>query len=152
MQATGELVLRKSVTVAVPPERAFEIFTAGMTGWWPLRTHSVGEENSETVTIEPFVGGRFYERTRDGEEHDWGTVTAWEPPARFACTWHPGYDPSEAQDLDVRFVPDGSGARVELVHTGWERRGARAEEMHAGYDTGWDYVFVELYGGAAEAA
>jgi hypothetical protein len=96
--------------------------------------------------LERLVGGRFCARTRDGEEHDWGTVTAWEPPARFACTWHPGYDPSEAQDLEVSFVPDGSGTRVELVHTGWERRGAEAAEKFANYGSagGWDYTLAEF--------
>ncbi len=149
MQATGELVLRKSVTVSVTPERAFEIFTAGVATWWPLRTHSVGEELAETVVIEPREGGRFYERTRGGDEHEWGVVTAWGPPALFACTWHPGYAPEEAQDLEVRFVPDGTGTRVELVHTGWERRGDAGGTMMERYDSGWDYVVGELYAGAA---
>jgi hypothetical protein len=69
-------------------------------------------------------------------------VTAWEPPARFACTWHPGYDPSEGQDLDVTFVADGDGTRVELMHTGWERRGASAAEKFASYDSrgGWELI------------
>jgi len=137
MQTTGELVVRKAVSVFVGPERAFEIFTARIATWWPLRTHSVGEEDATDVTIEPREGGRFYETTRDGAEHEWGTVTAWEPPGRFACTWHPGYSPDEAQDLEVRFLPDGQGTRVELTHTGFERRGAKAARMTEAYNSGW---------------
>jgi uncharacterized protein YndB with AHSA1/START domain len=149
MQTTGELEVRKTLTLAVTPERAFEVFTAGVATWWPLRTHSVAEENAETVIIEPKLGGRFYERAVNGTEHEWGVVTAWEPPGRFACTWHPGYAEAEAQDVDVRFVPDGDGTRVELVHTGWERRGDKGRRMAEEYDSGWDYVFGELYAGAA---
>ena len=140
MQTTGELVIRKAVNVAVPPERAFETFTAGIATWWPLPTHSVGGEDSATVAIERREGGRVYETTRDGTEHEWGVVTAWNPPRRFACTWHPGYSPDEAQDLDVLFVADGSGTRVELTHAGWERRGDKAGPVADAYDSGWELV------------
>jgi uncharacterized protein YndB with AHSA1/START domain len=150
MPTTGELAVRKSATVKASPERAFEVFTAGVAGWWPIRTHSVGKERAETVTMEPRLGGRFYERTVDGEEHDWGVVTAWEPPDRFACTWHPGYDPAQAQDIEVRFLPKGDVTRVELVHSGWERRGEGAAEAMKSYDEGWDTVLGELYARAAD--
>lgn len=139
MQMTSELAVRKSVTVAASPEHAFELFTAGVAGWWPLRTHSTSKEKAETVVIDPHVGGRFYERTVDGVEHDWGTVTAWEPPSLFACTWHPGNDPAQAQDLEVRFLPESDGTRVELVHTGWERRADGAEAVKD-YEQGWEIV------------
>jgi len=59
-----------------------------------------------------------------------------------------GYDEAEAQNLDVRFSPEGDGTRVELVHTGWERRGAKAEQILRDYDSGWDYVFGERYAAA----
>jgi len=147
-QATEQLVLRKTLSVAVPPERAFEVFTAGIAGWWPMATHSTGKELVETVVLEPREGGRFYERLQDGTENEWGVVTAWEPPERFTSTWHPGYDEAEAQNLDVRFSPEGDGTRVELVHTGWERRGAKAEQILRDYDSGWDYVFGERYAAA----
>ena len=34
--------VRKSVHVAAPPDRAFEVFTAGIGRWWP-KTHSISE-------------------------------------------------------------------------------------------------------------
>jgi hypothetical protein len=147
-QATEQLVLRKTLVVAATRERAFEVFTAGVGGWWPMATHSTGKELVEAVVIEPREGGRFYERLQDGTENDWGVVTAWEPPERFASTWHPGYDEAEEQNLEVRFTPEGEGTRVDLVHTGWERRGDLAERMLRDYDTGWDYVFGERYAAA----
>ncbi len=151
MQTTDELVLRKSITVKAPPHRAFEIFTAGVAGWWPLSTHSIGEENAAHAEFEPRVGGRFFERTKDGEEHLWGTVTAWEPPVRLAYTWHPGYSPDESQDVELTFTAEGDGTRIDLVHSGWERRGAKAEQVYADYDTGWDFVLGERYAEAANA-
>jgi uncharacterized protein YndB with AHSA1/START domain len=88
-QQTSEAVIKKSVVVRRPVEEAFELFTTDIATWWPVKTHSVAEENAETVILEPQEGGRFYERTRDGDEHLWGTVTVWEPPSKLAFTWQP---------------------------------------------------------------
>ena len=142
--------IRKSVTVAVPPEQAFRRFTAEMSSWWPLASHSVGQRDSESVTMEGRPGGRIVERIRGGRECVWGTITAWEPPRRVAFTWHPGDDPSRAQDIEVRFTPEGAGGlpstRVELEHSGFERLGALAQRAHRGYPLGWAYV-LGLYAG-----
>ena len=138
--------IRKSVTVAAPAEKAFRRFTAEMSSWWPLASHSVGQRDSESVTMEGREGGRIVERIRGGRECVWGTVTAWEPPRRVAFTWHPGDDPARAQDVEVRFTPEGSATRVELEHRGFERLGALAKRAHRGYPLGWAYV-LGLYAG-----
>ena len=51
------------------------------------------------------VGGRIYERTPTGDEHDWGKVTAWEPPPRLAYLWHIGRDRAEATEVEIRSSP-----------------------------------------------
>jgi hypothetical protein len=33
------------------------VFTEGINTWWPLKTHSIGEDRAESVRIEPRVGG-----------------------------------------------------------------------------------------------
>ena len=137
-----EMVVRKSVMVACPPERAFEVFTREYARWWPFATHSVGELETETVAFEPGVGGRIYERTRAGTEYDWGTVLSWEPPARVVFTWHPGMEPDTAQEVEVTFSAEGRGTRVVLEHRGWEKLPAeQAAEMMKGYNAGWETVF-----------
>jgi hypothetical protein len=147
-EVTG-IVLEKSVRVACTPDEAFRLYTDGIATWWPLRTHSVAEADAETAVVEPRVGGRIYERTRDGAEHQWGTVVEWEPPARFVHTWHPSRAEATSQLVEMRFLPDGDGTRVELVHTGWEELGAKAEETYRSYDGGWDYVLGRCFGGRA---
>ncbi|HEY7409926.1 MAG TPA: SRPBCC family protein [Vicinamibacteria bacterium] len=132
--------VRKSVTVKAAPEAAFRRFTAGMASWWPLRSHSVGGEEAETVAMEGRVGGRIVERIRGGRECTWGTVTAWDPPRRVAFTWHPGDEPARAQDVEVRFTPEGDRTRVELEHRGFERLGGLARKARRGYPIGWAYV------------
>lgn len=139
--------LRKSVTVARPAAEAFEIFTSGMSSWWPLHAYSISESRAKSCAIEPRVGGEVYEVRDDGERLPWGRVLAWEPPRRFVMTWHPGHDPATAQELEVRFVAEGGATRVELEHRGWQRLGAQAGEMRGAYDGGWEAVlgkhFVE---------
>jgi uncharacterized protein YndB with AHSA1/START domain len=139
-QETSETAIRKSVTVNRPVQEAFRLYTEGVATWWPVTTHSVEEENAETVVLESGEGGRFYERARSGEEHTWGTVLVWDPPNRIVHSWHPGRGEESAQEVEVTFTPEGDGTRVELVHTGWERLGDRMAAIMANYETGWDLV------------
>jgi uncharacterized protein YndB with AHSA1/START domain len=144
-------VIMKAIRVDAPPERAFAVFTEGVAAWWPLRTHSVGGEEAETVVIETHAGGRLYERLRGGRECVWGEILVSEPPHRLVCTWHPGHAEDEPQtEVEVRFLADGEGTRVELEHRYWERLGDRAPATMASYDEGWDFV-LEQYRAAPKA-
>jgi hypothetical protein len=49
-------------------------------------------------------------------------------------------DPSSAQEVEIEFKADGTGTRVELTSTGWERWGRRAQRAQKGYKVGWGYV------------
>lgn len=137
--------LRKVVAVPATPQRAFELFTVKIHEWWPLITHSVGEEHAVGVVFGEGVGGTIVETLADGTTAVWGTVTVWEPPDRVAFTWHPGNPESEAGRVEVTFTPEPAGGTlVELVHSGWDRRpdGVRAR---ARYDTGWDTVLQDYW-------
>jgi uncharacterized protein YndB with AHSA1/START domain len=147
-QETTEMVLTKTITVDLPVEDAFRLYTEGMATWWPFETHSIGAHEVETVVFEPRDGGRIYERTKDGEERDWGSVVVWEPPRRLAHTWHLTRAEELAQRVEVSFEAEGSGTRLELVHSGWEKLGDRAAEMFGNYDSGWEHVLGK-YGEAA---
>ncbi len=135
VEVTAPLV--KTVTVPVDVHRAFELFTERITDWWPLATHSVGGEAAASVSIDGRTGGQILERLADGSTSVWGTVTDWEVAALVAFTWHPGHDADQATRVEVRFTADGDDTRVELTHTGWERRDPDAR---ARYDSGWAYV------------
>jgi uncharacterized protein YndB with AHSA1/START domain len=139
------IVIRKTVTVNAPVDKAFRVFTDEIATWWPLEGHSVSDTEAETVVIEGRVGGRMFERSTAGEEIVWGTVQAWEPPNRFATTWHPGRDEETAQEVEVRFVAEGERTRVELEHRGWERLGDEAITKARMYDQGWEAVLEKHY-------
>ena len=130
----------KAVTVRCPPARAFALFAEDFGRWWPLsRTHT-GPDPVDCA-IEPLVGGRVFERSADGHETPWGTVLAYEPPHRLAFSWIVELSPGEEQQVEIRFIPEGSGTRVELTHSGWEKLGEAAANLRQRYDRGWATVF-----------
>ena len=132
MTGTPEAV-RREVVVDVPPARAFELFTADMTTWWPAE-HHIGSAPIERIVIEPRAGGRWFTRHQDGTESSTGFVAAWEPPSRLVVTWQIGADWEYHDDLittvEVRFRPDGEGrTRVSLEHRDLDAFGADAAGM-----------------------
>jgi uncharacterized protein YndB with AHSA1/START domain len=141
---TAGTAVRQSIVVQAPQERAFAIFTERMGSWWPLDGYSLGTKPVIDAVVEPRAGGRWYERSEDGSEVDWGRVLAWEPPARVVLAWQLSADfrpdPTIHTEVEVRFSPEGAHrTRVELEHRGFEAYGDRAGEMRETYgsDGGW---------------
>jgi uncharacterized protein YndB with AHSA1/START domain len=137
MHATETDAIRKTVTVPLPVEKAFNLFTAGIDTWWPFESHSIGGEKTESAVFD-VEAKRLYERQADGSEHDWADIVAWEPPNRFLLNWR--VNPARPEtELEVRFAADGDATRVELEHRGWEQ-----PEDRTSYDEGWDVVLGKL--------
>lgn len=136
--------------VACSVEHAFDTWTARIGRWWP-RDHTVTADPDLWVVREPRPGGRIFERQANGLEHDWGVVTAWEPPTRLAYTWHLNRDRSDATDVDIRFVRvDDLLTRVEIVHSGWERLGADGERWRDRNHGGWATLLPHFVAAAGE--
>ncbi len=76
----------KSVRVKAPIARAFDVFTRGLSGWWPL-DHGVGKKPIQKVVMEPRLGGRWLEIAEGGTQTSVATVTSWEPPHRLVMLW-----------------------------------------------------------------
>jgi Activator of Hsp90 ATPase homolog 1-like protein len=130
--------LQLSFGVACTVDHAFRVWTSGIAMWWPA-DHTVSGEAGSLIVLEPVVGGRIYERTSTGVEHDWGEVTIWEPPTRLGYLWHLRRDRADATDVEIRFVEEGPGAtRVEIDHRGWERLGTDAEDWRTRNRAGWE--------------
>ena len=129
--------IRLAFDVAAPPRHAFEVWTARISQWWPA-DHTVSTEPDLAVVLEGRAGGRIFERTRDGVEHEWGEVTIWEPPTRLAYLWHLRRDRADATEVEIRFVDRGDATtRVEIEHRGWERLGADGESWRDRNLGGW---------------
>jgi uncharacterized protein YndB with AHSA1/START domain len=149
--------VRKVVHVKVPPAAAWRLFTEGLGTWWPLDTHKIGKAKAVDAVIEPRVGGRWYERGDDGSTCHWGRVVSWEPPARLLLYWQIGadwqHDPELKTEVEVRFIAEGEGTRVELEHRHLDRYGARRDEMRGIFgreDGGWSGLLA-AYASAASA-
>jgi len=134
---TGPLVVEFEVTTSV--EHAFAVWVEQLDRWWPMGK-TVSGADLAGIVIEPGVGGRIYELSRGGDEHDWGRIVAWEPPRRLSFTWHLFFDPREATDVSITFRPRGAGTTVRLEHTGWDRLGSGTEERRTNTIHAWDYL------------
>jgi uncharacterized protein YndB with AHSA1/START domain len=128
--------LELTFTVACAPAHAFDIWTARTSLWWPTG-HSVSADPDLEVTFEPWQGGRIFERTSAGVEHDWGEILDWEPPHRLRYLWHIRRDRSDATEVEISFAAHDDGTVVTIVHRGWERLGAAGPQGGDRNRQGW---------------
>jgi uncharacterized protein YndB with AHSA1/START domain len=111
-----------SVNVAVPPDVAFEVFTAELDRWWrpgpAFRGYVAGE-----LILEPRLDGRLFERRSSDARApvlERGRVLVWEPPTRLAFSWRAGnFEAHESTRVEVIFELQGEGTCVTLRHSGW---------------------------------
>jgi len=135
--------LRFSFEVACGVDHAFATWTERIATWWPA-DHTVSGSPA-TVVLEGREGGRLYERTQHGEEHDWGVVTAWRPPNLLGYRWRLGVDATMSTDVAVTFVPlDAETTRVEIRQSGWERLGPAASDLRNRNIAGWESLVLHF--------
>ena len=143
------------ITVSVPVEQAFHVFTSSFDSWWPREYHFGQAEMAEAI-LEPGEGGRWYERGTDGTERDWGRVLVWEPPQRLVITWQTNGlyqydpDPAHASEIEVRFTADGPEQTVvELEHRYLDRL-ASGDSIRGMIQSGGGWIAIlELFAKAA---
>ncbi len=142
---TAETAVSASVSVDVPPEEAFRVFTEDIASWWNPDHHILDGELAEMV-FEPRVGGHIYDRATDGKECRWARVLAYEPPRRLVFSWDIDLqwqletDPARTSEVEVRFIPHRDGSTlVELEHRHLDRHGDGWENMRGavGSPGGW---------------
>jgi hypothetical protein len=130
--------LKIAFTVECPQKHAFTTWTAAIDTWWPA-DHTMGGSSETTIVLEPHVGGRIFERSPAGTEHEWGVVTEWDPPRKLSYLWHIGRDISDATTVDIGFRPArGDATLVEIEHRGWDHLGATAELWRDRNQLGWE--------------
>lgn len=141
MSASGPAdAVTKTIVVGCGVNVAFRVWTEQINTWWP-RGHSRSGDPGTSVFIESHVGGRIYERTPEGIEHDWGKVTAWDPPRYFAYHWYLGSSAEQPTQVEVHFVPEAQGGtRVDVSHRGPELIGELWTRNSARYDASWENV------------
>jgi uncharacterized protein YndB with AHSA1/START domain len=136
-----------TVTVGVPAEQAFRVFSRSFDTWWPREYH-IGTAEVDEVILESHEGGRWYERGVDGSECDWGRVLTWDPPRRLVFTWQisGGWqfdpDPEHASEIEVRFTADGPDqTTVEVEHRHFDRL-VGGQGIHDGINGGGGWALL----------
>jgi uncharacterized protein YndB with AHSA1/START domain len=132
---TAPTTVTKEVTVDVPAETAFRLFTEHFDKVKPREHNLLAAPIAETV-FEPRVGGHIVDRGEDGTECRWSRVLAFDPPERVVFSWDisPSWqletDPARTSEVEVRFTPDGeSRTRVTLEHRHLDRHGDGWESL-----------------------
>ncbi len=113
-----------SVTIAVAPAVAFEVFTQETDLWWrrglPYR---LAGRRPGSLSFELGPGGRLFEsfETPSGTQvYEAGRVTVWQPPSRLVFTWrNANFAAEESTEVEVLFEPTHTGTRVTVQHRGW---------------------------------
>ena len=143
--------LRLEFRVEAPVEDAWAVWTERFGQWWPTDHTATGRDDL-LIVLERHLGGRIYERTPEGDEHDWGQVTVWEPPSRLAYSWHLRRDRADATDVEIRFIDRGSVTDIRIEHRGWERLGGDGETWRDRNRGGWSTLlphYLEAAGGGS---
>jgi uncharacterized protein YndB with AHSA1/START domain len=150
-----DTVVRASIIVEAPIERAFAVFTEDFGSFKPPEHNLLAVEIAETV-FEPREGGHVYDRGVDGSECRWARVLAYEPPKRVVISWDisPQWqletDLEKTSEVEVRFVSEAPDrTRVQLEHRNLERHGDGWEGVREGVagEEGWPLYlqrFAEL--------
>lgn len=123
MTATSGDAARVSVTVRVPCDEAFRIFTEEIDSWWRHGLKYRVARGRSVMALEPGVGGRLFERIGEGPEAKviaTGEVLEWTPPTRLVLRWRAvNFAPSEWTTVEIDFEALEDATRVRLVHRGW---------------------------------
>jgi uncharacterized protein YndB with AHSA1/START domain len=112
-----------------------------MTEWW-FPGNGIGPAPFKQIVLEPRRGGRWFERSEEGTETQWGNVLEWEPPARVLLAWRIDanwkFDPDLETHLEITFTEEPPGStRVSLEHRKLDRLGEAGRKMVEAMDGGW---------------
>ncbi|MEZ5356186.1 MAG: SRPBCC domain-containing protein [Bryobacteraceae bacterium] len=134
-------MIEKSVILHCDPERAFALFTASISDWWP-KTHRLSKDPESVLTMEST--GRFWERATDGREVELGRVLLWEPPARIVMDFYLGTNPNQPTEVEILFSPSGTSTLVTVHH----RSKPGSEDLWMlrapAFDRNWSVVLGEF--------
>jgi uncharacterized protein YndB with AHSA1/START domain len=145
-------VVRRSITVEAPMDKAFTVFTERFGDFKPPEHNLLSVPIAETV-FEPRVGGHIYDRGADGSECHWARVLVYEPPQRVVFSWDIGptwqleTEFDNTSEVEVRFIAETQErTRVELEHRNLDRHGTGWEAISdgVGHDDGWP-LYLDRY-------
>ena len=152
----SQTALQVDITVDVPADHAFRIFTERFDEIKP-REHNLLDVPIERTVFETEVGGNVYDVGTDGSTCAWARVLAFEPPHRVLISWDisPQWkietDKDRTSEIEINFLAETpERTRVVLEHRNLDRHGDGWEGF-CGLDAGngWP-LFLQRYSEAVE--
>ncbi len=156
-EASTDLSLRASVSVAAPAVIAFQTFTEHLDRWWVREFTWSGPRCLHTIGIEPHLNGKAYEIGPHGFRLDWGRVLVWDPPQRLVLAWQiapdrvPQPDPDRSSEVEVHFHRRDDGTLVDLEHRHFDRHGPDGAGYRQVMAVGWQEL-LDRFVATCEAA
>jgi len=155
--APERTAVRLDITVDVPVEHAFRVFTERFDEIKP-RTHNLLAVPIERTVLEPRAGGTVYDLGVDGTRCTWARVLRYEPPHRLVISWDIGphwqveTDPDRCSEVEIQFTAVApERTRVELNHRHLDRHGDGWQSfISLGEGDGWP-LYLERYRNATAA-
>lgn len=151
-EPTTNTSVQAEVTVDVPQEQAFRLFTEQFDKVKPRHYNLLEVDVAETV-LEPRVGGDVFDRGVDGTVCRWGRVLAFDPFDSFVISWdlNPRWqvetDLNRTSEVEISFVPvSPTRTRVVVDHRHLERHGDGWEAVSRGVADGWPVFLANFVG------
>lgn len=145
-----------TISLEASPEQSFLGWVDHLHLWWPTAKFSVSGEEA----FVDFEGDELIETSTDNQTISWGAVTSREPASYLSFSWHPGGNPLQATEVQLRFetLTDGDtqtpGTGMKLTHGGWEKL-PNASAERAEYSQRWPAIlerYTRFMGGPPRTA
>ena len=135
------LLIEQELHIAAPRGKVFEALTGDITPWWGA-PYLQSRENARAVTLEPHLGGRFFEEWGEGEGAIWGIVTNFRRNERIILQGSMAMNGAISGTIRFDLEDDGDGTLLKFRHAAV---GEVSRETEEGYTTGWtDILDVRL--------
>jgi uncharacterized protein YndB with AHSA1/START domain len=126
--------------IKATPARVFMALTRQVASWWGAPY--LYTKLAKGLTLEPRLGGRFYETWGTGQGRLWGTVTQIRKNEWLEITGNLGMKGAVQGTICFTLEPKGDHTVVTLIH---HAIGQISEETRSGYTIGWkDLLGVRL--------
>lgn len=133
----SSLIIQMEETIHAPAEKVFAALTGDLSGWWGF-PFLINPEDASGVTIEPELGGKFYESWRDGGGVILGTVSRLKKNRRLVLQGYMSLPGPLCGIIDFELVPVSESVTiVKLHHSAF---GTFDWQANRHYEPGWKHL------------
>lgn len=127
------------VTINAARDRVWEVMVTEIDRWWRKDFHAIPDSK---IILEPYAGGRMYEKTDKGTEGLWYQVTGIDPPNTidFAGHLRPEYGGPATTLLRLSLKQGGKSTILQISDAIFGKLG---DKMETNVSQGWRLLFAE---------